>query len=106
MKIKAILSAIALVAISSSTFAQEATEMQKVNPNKTQKERIKQGVKSGEITKKEKAKIEVQRQETKAAVKDAKSDGVVTPEEKAEIEKQRKQASNTIYRKKHNKVKN
>ncbi len=92
MKIKVILSAIALVAISSTSFGQNQTA------------RVKDGIKSGEITKSEAAKIKEKRQETQATVKDAKADGVVTPEEKLEIERKRKEASRTIYRKKHNDV--
>lgn len=67
-----------------------------------QPQRIRQGVKNGEITKAERAKIAKQRQDVKQAVVVAKADGIVTKEEKKIIVVEKKQASKTIYRKKHN----
>lgn len=86
-----IIASLALVAISATSVAQ-----------KTQRERIKQGVKSGEITRVEAAKIAKEKQDVRQAKVIAKADGAVTAEEKKIIRKERKQASRTIYKKKHN----
>jgi len=91
MKLKMIIASLAIVAISATSVAQT-----------TQRERIKQGVKSGEITKTEAAKIAKERQDILQTKAVAKADGIVTAEEKKIIKKERKQASRTIYRKKHN----
>ncbi len=71
--------------------------------NNTQKQRIKQGVKSGEITKAEADKIREERKEVRAEVKEAKADDTVTKEEKKDIKKERKDANKAIVRAKHNK---
>ena len=67
-----------------------------------QAQRIKQGVKSGEITKSERVQIAKQRQDVKQATAVAKADGIVTKDEKKIIIAEKKQASKTIYKKKHN----
>ena len=67
-----------------------------------QPKRIKQGVRSGEITNHERVEIAKQRQDVRQAVKVAKADGVITNQEKKIIVAEKKQASKTIYRKKHN----
>lgn len=71
--------------------------------NNTQKQRVKQGVKSGEITKAEADKIREQRKEVRAEVKEAKADGTVTKEEKKDIKQERKDANKAITRAKQNK---
>lgn len=71
--------------------------------NNTQKERVKQGIKQGEITKAEADKIREQRKEVRTEVKEAKADGRVTKEEKKDIKKERKDANKAIVRAKQNK---
>jgi len=66
-----------------------------------QKARIKQGVKSGELTKKEARKLGAEQKKIQRDEKKAKADGVVTPEEKAKIRKEQRKASKDIYRQKH-----
>ena len=68
----------------------------------TQPARIKQGVKSGELTHHETKTLIKQQKETRQDVKEAKADGVVTSFEKKEIRHDRKKSSKAIYRKKHN----
>ena len=67
-----------------------------------QQKRIRHGNKSGELTKKESAKI----QKDEAAVDEdraaAEADGKVTKKERKEIRHDQKQVSQEIYRKKHN----
>ena len=70
--------------------------------NRNQHARIKQGVKSGELTKAETKSILHDKKEIRQDVKEAKSDGVVTPVEKKEIRQDQRQVSRKINRKKHN----
>jgi len=67
-----------------------------------QRERIKQGLKSGELTKDEVKDLHQSKKEIKDQVKDAKSDGVVTKEERKELHKSLNKRSKDIYEKKHN----
>jgi hypothetical protein len=67
-----------------------------------QKERIKQGVKSGELTKNETQNIIQDEKEIRQDIKLAKADGDITRDEKMIILKEQKQVSREIYRKKHN----
>ena len=70
---------------------------------KHQHSRIRQGVKSGELTKAETKNVVKDQKEIRKEVKDAKADGAVTGEEKKEIRQDQNQASRKIFRKKHNK---
>ena len=68
----------------------------------TQPARIKQGVRSGELTRHETRKLVKQQKNIRQDVREAKSDGVVTADEKQEIKQEKRQAKRNIYRKKHN----
>lgn len=68
----------------------------------TQKARIRQGVRSGELTRHETRKVVKQQREVKQDVRQAKADGVVTTAERKEIRKDKRKADRSIYRKKHN----
>ena len=67
-----------------------------------QKHRIKQGVKSGELTKSETKNIVHDQKEIRQDVKLAKADGNISPAEKQVILKEQRKESREIYRKKHN----
>lgn len=67
-----------------------------------QQHRIKQGVKSGELTKPEARHLEARERKIQADKKAAKADGVVTAKERAKIKREQNRASRAIYRKKHN----
>jgi hypothetical protein len=83
-----------------ATFAQTATP--KVTKRQVnQQARIKEGVKSGELTKKEAGRLERQQKEIAKDKRKAKSDGVVTPEERAKLHHEQNKASRKIYRQKH-----
>ncbi|MEO6734283.1 MAG: hypothetical protein ABIN01_23885 [Ferruginibacter sp.] len=69
---------------------------------KHQHARIKQGVKSGELTKGETKVLAKDQREIRQEVKSAHSDGIVTKDEKKDIRQDQRQASHTIFRKKHN----
>ena len=64
--------------------------------------RIRQGVRSGELTRAETRRVVHQQREIRRDVRQAKADGVVTPAEKREIRQDKRKADRTIYRTKHN----
>ena len=68
-----------------------------------QDKRVDQGVKSGEITKKEKAQIEMKQAKIQHMENQARADGKVTKKEKATITKEQNEANRQINRKKTNK---
>ena len=68
-----------------------------------QKQRIKQGVRNGELTRAETANLVHDRKEIRQDVRLARSDGKVTPGERRIIKKEVNHESRKIYRKKHNK---
>ena len=70
---------------------------------KNQHHRIKTGVKSGEITKREAKSIKHSTKEAKRYEAKAKSDGKVTWKERARLQHKENKASRKIYRTKHNK---
>jgi hypothetical protein len=89
------------VLFGSISFAQTATP--KVTKRQIhQQHRIKEGVKSGELTKGEAGKLEAQQGKIAVDKAKAKSDGVVTPEERAKLKREQHRASKNIYHKKHN----
>ncbi len=69
---------------------------------KNQHARIKQGVKSGELTKGEARKLHNEEKTIQAEKQMAKVDGKVTPAERAKLRKDQNKASKDIYRLKHN----
>ncbi len=70
---------------------------------KHQHSRIKQGVRSGELTKAETKNLAKDQRVIHQDIKSAKADGSVTGEERKTIRQDQNQASRKIYRKKHNK---
>lgn len=85
-----------VLAISSFGFGQINKRQQK------QDKRVDQGVKSGEITKKEKAQIEMKQAKIQHMENQARVDGKVTKKEKAAITKEQNEANRQINRKKTN----
>lgn len=65
-----------------------------------QQQRIHQGVKSGELTKKEAVRLEMQQAKIQQDKRAAKADGVVTPGERAVIKQEQKNASRNIHHQK------
>jgi hypothetical protein len=83
-----------------SVSAQTATP--RVGKRQVQQQaRIKEGVKSGELTRREVRRLE--REQAKIAVDKAKakSDGVVTPAERAKLTREQNRASRHIVKQKH-----
>jgi hypothetical protein len=66
-----------------------------------QKERIREGVKSGELTKKEAAKLRAEQRAIRAEKRMAKADGKVTAAERAKLRRDQNRASADIYKQKH-----
>lgn len=95
MKTKLLFSAIILALAVSNAEAQTGKQVR-------QHKRIKQGVKSGEITKAEAINLRKGQQEIRQEKREARADGVVTPAEKKEIRQDQRQESRKIFRKKHN----
>ena len=99
------------VALLLGTFSLTAIAQEQAPPPKTprmthrqvnQQRRIKQGVKSGELTHHETVKLEKEQAKIKADKLQAKSDGKVTPKERRKIRREQNKASRDIYRAKHN----
>lgn len=100
MKIRIIAIALFLSAAAVTAHAQTAT------PGVTssqvhQTKRIAQGVKSGELTRKERKALARQQRRINRSKKVAKADGMVTPKERAVLNARQKNASRNIYRQKH-----
>ncbi len=67
-----------------------------------QQKRIHQGVKSGEVTKKEYRRLEREQAKIQRSKQQAWQDGKLTAKERVRLEKQQDKASRHIYRAKHN----
>ena len=66
-----------------------------------QHDRIRQGIKSGELTRREAVRLEEQEARIRANEKFAKSDGKISPAERARLEKELHRTSENIYEQKH-----
>ncbi|MEO6538334.1 MAG: hypothetical protein ABIT07_05875 [Ferruginibacter sp.] len=95
MKSSKILAVLSLMIVTASTVNAQTT--------RNEHHRIRQGVRSGELTRHETKTLARQQRDIHQDRKEAKADGIVTPAEKKEIKQDQRQASRSIYRKKHNK---
>lgn len=89
----------------SSVFARSAPGQQTPGVDRRerrQSRRIKQGVRSGSLTRREARNIAAQQARIRRHERRAKSDGVVTARERASLQRRENRASRNIYRKKHN----
>lgn len=87
-----------LVFSSQQSFAQATPKVTKRQIN--QQKRVKQGVRSGEITKKEFVGIQAQQRNIRRTKRRAKADGQVTARERARIHRKQTRASRNIKRQK------
>lgn len=97
----------AIVLVAVLALASAGVSAQTATPRVTkrqihQQERIKEGVKSGELTPKETRRLEAQQAKIAVDKAKAKADGVVTPGERAKLAREQNRANRNIYRKKHN----
>lgn len=96
-----ILSGLAALSLAAAAFAEPATP----NIDKRQihqEKRIQQGVRSGQLTPEEAARLEKQQKKIQNAEDAAKADGKVTAQERKKLHKMQDNASENINRKKHN----
>ena len=101
--VKATVIAVTL-AFAGSAFAQTATPgIDKRQAN--QEKRIDQGVKSGELNKKEAARLEKRQDKLQKNKEKAQADGVVTKKERAQLQNEADRNSKAIARQKHDKQK-
>jgi hypothetical protein len=91
----AVLAAVALPVLAQTNTP--AVDQRQAN----QQQRIDQGVKSGELTAKEAARLEKNQQRIQKMEDKAKADGKVTPKERARLEKAQNVESKKIAREKH-----
>lgn len=99
MKNLLVLIAVVLLAVQFSVAQIKTPRVTKRQVN--QQARIHEGVKSGELTKKEILRLEAQQAKIARDKAVAKSDGIVTPEERAKLQREQNRASHRIYRQKH-----
>ena len=66
-----------------------------------QKQRIKQGVKSGELTKEETRSLKAEQRAIRAEERQMKSDGSLTREERKELHRDLNESSRNIFQEKH-----
>lgn len=95
---------IALAIFTSSAFAASAQTADAARPASTLKNdraRLKQGVKTGELTKNETARLAVQGARVRQERKDYRADGTVTAAERKDLRKDKKKLSKNIYKQKH-----
>lgn len=86
--------------VAGSVLAQKNTPVADQR-QQNQKERIREGVKSGELTKQEAVKLRTEQRVIKVEERMAKADGKVTPAERAKLHRDQNRASADIYRQKH-----
>ncbi|OFZ89002.1 MAG: hypothetical protein A2W21_01220 [Betaproteobacteria bacterium RBG_16_66_20] len=94
----AVFAALALPALAQTTSTQRIDQRQK-----NQQQRIDQGVKSGQLNRKEAARLEKGQARIQKAEGKAVADGKVTARERARIEKAQDRESRRIAREKHDK---
>lgn len=97
--IKIVISTALFLAVS---FSQVKTPVVKERQIK-QHNKIEQGIKNGELTRREATTLKKQQLEIQKHKIEAKSDGIVTPIEKKKLDKEQNRAAKNIYIKKHNK---
>ena len=101
MKFKALLFSLFFVGFAFTASAQTATP--KVTKQQVrQQKRIAHGVKNGELTRGEVAKLQRQQRSINRSKKRAKADGVVTKKERVVLNARQKRASANIHHKKNN----
>jgi hypothetical protein len=93
-------------AFSETAFAQQSGSAGKKTlridaRERHEQKRIKQGLRSGELTRREARKLEAEQRKIKADEAPAKSDGKVTKKERKQLHKELNRASRHIYREKH-----
>jgi len=86
-----------IIALMIALFATVSLSAQTIQSN----QRINQGVRSGELTKKETVRLKKQQHTLKVTKRRAAADGVITKKEKVKIAKKTNRLDKNIYRQKH-----
>jgi hypothetical protein len=94
-----LLSAMFLVALGITVSAQRTPSVDRREHR--QQRRIRQGVKSGSLTKREAGRLQAQQARTRRIERRAKADGTVTRRERARLQHRENRTSRRIYRQKH-----
>lgn len=97
MNLTRTLVALAITTACGAAFAQAGTIQRDIN----QQERIQQGLKSGDLTTREAAKLEREESRVEKMQSNAMRDGKITPEERARLDRAQDKVSQDIYREKH-----
>ena len=93
---------VALVVFAAGSAAADGTRSPGVNARQhNQHARIHQGVKSGELTRREAHKVREEQRDVRQLERAYKSDGKLTRRERADLHHEQNQASRDIYRQKH-----
>ena len=90
-----------VLGVNASAFAQTTKTPVVTERQVNQQARIKQGVNSGELNRREAARLEAEQAKIQAERKTAKADGKVTPRERAKIQHDQNKASRRIAIQKH-----
>ncbi|RZK18233.1 MAG: hypothetical protein EOO56_16475 [Hymenobacter sp.] len=94
------ISAAACLLLAAATLTQAQTPVSNAR-QQNQRARIRQGVASGELNRREAARLRGREAGIKAEKRAARADGVVTPGERQDIRRTENSASRAIYRQKH-----
>lgn len=108
MNLKTIIAVAVLAAVPALSYAQARDPAATPGIDKRQEmqqKRIDQGVKSGELNKREAERLERRQERIVKMEGKARSDGVVTQKERARIHHQQDQESRRIHREKHDRQK-
>ena len=92
-----------LVVLSVGSVFSQAKTPRVDRRERRQQARIQEGVKSGELTGKEAAKLEAQQGKIQKDEMKAKADGTISPAERMKLKREQNRANRNINRKKHNK---
>ena len=94
---------LAAIIVSGIQFTHAQTAMSQINHRqRNEQRRIKQGERTGELTKWESRKLEREQREIRRDKRYARADGKLTTTERREIKREQGKAGRDIYHKKHN----
>ena len=105
-RIKSSIAVIVIAALPTLALAQTTTATPRIDKREArQEQRIQQGLKSGELTPREAARLEKGQAKVRRMEEKAKADGVVTAQERKRITHEQNKQSRRIARQKHDRQK-
>jgi hypothetical protein len=93
-----------LVGLAAGSVAAQTKSPRVDRRERRQEARIQEGVKSGELTKREAATLEAQQEKIRKDEMKAKADGTLSPAERMKLKREQNRANRRILRKKNNDV--